>query len=941
MHKKTLIIAEKPSVAADIARALGGFEKHQDHFESEQYVLSSAVGHLLELHAPEEYEVKRGKWSFAHLPVIPPHFDLRPIERSEARLKALAKLIKRKDVEGLINACDAGREGELIFRYIVQHTGARHPIRRLWLQSMTPAAIREAFDSLRSDQDMHPLADAARCRSEADWLVGINGTRAMTAFNSRDGGFFLTTVGRVQTPTLAIVVDREDRIRKFVSRDYWEVRATFGCRAGSYEGRWFDPEFKKREDDPEARAERLWDKAAAEAIVAACAGRDGRVEEESKPSSQLSPLLFDLTSLQREANGRFGFSAKTTLSLAQALYERHKVLTYPRTDSRALPEDYLDVVRKTLRMLGGEDAPKKRRAAAPAAGAGAYAGFATRILASGWVKPNRRVFDNSKISDHFAIVPTLQEAGHLSEAEQKIYDLVVRRFLAVFYPAAEYLVTTRITEVGPHRFKTEGKVLVEPGWLAIYGREAQAEQASLVAVEPGEQVGTLAVEAAGLQTKPPARYTEATLLSAMEGAGKLVDDDELRAAMAGKGLGTPATRAAIIEGLIVERYLVRDGRELHPTAKAFQLMTLLRGLGIDELTLPELTGEWEHQLAQMERGALKRSAFMREIAQMTEHMVDRAKSYESDTVPGDYATLKTPCPKCGGTVQENYRRFACIRCDFSLPKHPASRTFEYEEVEQLLRERQIGPLTGFRSKMGRPFAAALKISPEFKLEFDFGNSPAGDDDSAEVDFGDQQPLGACPKCGARVFEQPMAYVCEKAVGAGRSCDFRSGRVILQQPIEADQMRKLLASGRTDLLRGFVSNRTRRKFAAFLIRKPDGMIGFEFEPRPARKAASAGGAPADPAGEAAGAAAGTGRAAAAPKAPRAAKSTRPAPSRAAAEATDDAAARAPKTRKAAAVVGAAKAAPARKSAGGVRRAMVAAAAPRKGATRSAKPASRKS
>jgi DNA topoisomerase III len=835
MSKKTLIIAEKPSVAADIARALGGFDKEHDYFENDEYVLSSAVGHLLELHEPEQYEVKRGKWSFAHLPVIPPHFDLRPIERSHNRLKVLEKLIKRKDVGGLINACDAGREGELIFRYIVQHTGARQPISRLWLQSMTPASIREAFGGLRTDGEMQPLADAARCRSEADWLVGINGTRAMTAFNSRDGGFFLTTVGRVQTPTLAIVVEREEQIRKFVARDYWEVRANFDCEAGTYEGRWFDPQFKRSEDDPEARAERLWEAERAQAIVAACGGQPGKVSEESKPSSQLSPLLFDLTSLQREANSRFGFSAKTTLSLAQALYERHKVLTYPRTDSRALPEDYVNVVVKTMQMLAGKGRGKRPSASSPALQT--LAPHARRVLDQGWVRPNRRIFDNSKISDHFAIVPTLQEPGHLSEIEQKLYDLVVRRFLAVFFPAAEYLVTTRITEVRTHQFKTDGRILVEPGWLSVYGREAQDGQTSLVPVKPQETVQTATIEATALQTRPPARYTEATLLSAMEGAGKLVDDDDLRAAMAGKGLGTPATRAAIIEGLITERYLVRDGRDLHPTAKAFQLLTLLRGLGVDELTAPELTGEWEHKLAQMEHGALKRSAFMREIAEITRRIVERARSYESDTVPGDYATLSTPCPKCGGTVQENYRRFACTRCDFSLPKHPASRTFEYEEVEQLLRDRQIGPLTGFRSKMGRPFAAALKINPEFKLEFDFGNTDGSNDDSSPApDFSDHTPLGACPKCGSRVFELPMAYVCERAVGPSKSCDFRSGRVILQQTVQPEQMRKLLAEGRTELLRDFVSNRTRRKFAAYLIRKPDGMIGFEFEPRRSAKSA---------------------------------------------------------------------------------------------------------
>jgi DNA topoisomerase-3 len=756
--------------------------------------------------------------------MLPPRFDVAPIDKkSEDRLKLLTRLIKRKDVTRLVNACDAGREGELIFRYIVQHSKAKQPIERLWLQSMTPAAIREAFGQLRDDAEMRRLEDAARSRAEADWMVGINGTRALTAFNSRDGGFFLTTVGRVQTPTLTLVVEREERIQQFVPRDYWEVRATFGVAAGTYDGRWFDPAFKRPEGDEHARAERLWDRARAEAIVADCVGKSGTVVDEAKPSTQLSPLLFDLTSLQREGNGRFGFSAKTTLSIAQALYERHKVLTYPRTDSRALPEDYLGVVKKTVDALGDQRP---------------YAPFARQIHKGGWVKPNKRVFDNSKVSDHFAIIPTLEAPKHLTEAEQKIYDLVVKRFLAVFFPAAEYLVTTRTTTVAGHNFKTEGKVLVEPGWLAIYGKEAEEETGTLVKVDDGEAARTEAIEAVGLQTKPPARYTEATLLSAMEGAGKLVDDEELRAAMAGKGLGTPATRAAIIEGLINETYLVRDGKELHPTAKAFQLLRALRGFGVDALDAPELTGEWEYKLAQIERGGLKRDAFMHEIAGMTKDIVERIRQgAEKGEVPGDYVTLKTRCPRCGGVVKENYRRFACTKCDFSITKHPGSRFFEIAEVEELLREKQIGPLTGFRSKIGRPFAAALKlVPPEHKLEFDFGNSPLGDDNNSEpVDFGDQQPVGPCPKCQARVFEMPMAYVCEKSVGPERTCDFRSGKVILQQPIERAQMERLLGSGKTELLRGFVSNRTRRKFSAYLVRQDDGKVGFEFEPRPARAA----------------------------------------------------------------------------------------------------------
>ncbi|AOI99328.1 DNA topoisomerase III [Burkholderia sp. LA-2-3-30-S1-D2] len=823
---KALIIAEKPSVANDIARALGGFTKHDEYFESDEFVLSSAVGHLLEIAAPEEYEVKRGKWSFAHLPVIPPHFDLNPIAKSESRLKVLTKLMKRKDVDRLINACDAGREGELIFRLIVQHAKAKQPVQRLWLQSMTPQAIRDGFAHLRSDTDMQPLADAARCRSEADWLVGINGTRAMTAFNSKGGGFFLTTVGRVQTPTLSIVVEREEKIRRFIPRDYWEVKAEFACAGGFYEGKWFDPKFKRDEFDPERRDSRLWSLPAAETIVAACRDHVGTVSEESKPSTQLSPLLFDLTSLQREANSRFGFSAKNTLGLAQALYEKHKVLTYPRTDARALPEDYISTVQSTLEMLKESHN---------------YLPHAKQVLDKGWVKPNKRIFDNSKISDHFAIIPTLQAPKSLSEPEQKLYDMVVKRFLAVFFPAAEFRVTTRITEVAGHHFKTEGKVLVEPGWLQVYGRDAEGADANLVPVQKDEKVKTDEIAAVALVTKPPARYSEATLLSAMEGAGKLVEDDELREAMAAKGLGTPATRAAIIEGLLGEKYLVREGRELIPTAKAFQLMTLLRGLGVKELTAPELTGEWEYKLSQMERGNLGRDAFMQEIARMTQQIVKRAKEYDSDTIPGDYATLETPCPNCGGQVKENYRRFACTKCEFSISKIPGSRQFEIAEVEELLQQKTIGPLSGFRSKMGRPFSAILKLSfddetKNYKLEFDFGQDQGGEEGEAP-DFSAQEPVGACPKCKGRVFEHGMSYVCEHSVANPKTCDFRSGKVILQQEITREQMAKLLADGRTDLLPNFKSSRTGRNFKAFLVKQPDGKIGFEFEKKEPKAAAA--------------------------------------------------------------------------------------------------------
>ncbi len=906
---KTLVIAEKPSVAQDIVRSLtpvsGKFEKHEDHFENDRYVVTSAVGHLVEIAAPEEFDVKRGKWSFAHLPVLPPYFELRPIDKTKSRLAAVVKQAKRKDVTDIINACDAGREGELIFRLIEQYAGGKKPlgkpVQRLWLQSMTPQAIRDGFNHLRSDAQMRPLADAARSRSEADWMVGINGTRAMTAFNSRDGGFFLTTVGRVQTPTLAVVVEREEKIRQFVSRNYWEVHASFQAQAGEYPARWFNPAFKKPAGDaadPEQRADRVWTQAQAKALADAARAQPARVSEESKPTTQASGLLYDLTSLQREANGRFGFSAKTTLALAQSLYEKHKALTYPRTDSRALPEDYLPTVRQTFEMIAHS-------------GMAHLAPHAQTALANGYIKPTKRVFDNAKVSDHFAIIPTLQAPSGLSEAEQKLYDLVVRRFLAVFFPAAEFTVTTRITTVtvpaasparaalpadvlarGEVAFKTEGKVLVRPGWMAVYGKEAAEDVAdakegdkgqNLVPVQPGETVRNTAADPKALKTKPPARYNEATLLGAMEGAGKLVEDDELREAMQEKGLGTPATRSSIIEGLIAEKYMLRDGRELIPTAKAFQLMTLLRGLAVEELSRPELTGDWEYKLAQMERGQLSRESFMRDIADMTQRMVQKAKEYDRDTIPGNYATLSSPCPNCGGVVKENYRRFACTGadghsdgCGFSFGKSPAGRTFETAEAEAFLRDRHIGPLDGFRSKAGWPFVAEmnLKFSEEdnnWKLEFDFGDDKNAEETGELVEFGAAEALGACPKCGAGVREHGANYVCEKSVPTAAqptpSCDFKSGKVILQQTVEPEQMAKLLATGKTDLLDKFVSMRTRRAFKAFLAwDAKENKVVFEFEPRtskfPPRKTAGA-----------AAAAAGDGAATVPAKAPAAKKAAR--------------------------------------------------------------------
>jgi DNA topoisomerase-3 len=813
---KALIIAEKPSVAADIAKALGGFKKVTDgkesYYEGKDYVLSSAVGHLVELCLPAELDKKKGKWSFASLPIIPEEFSLKPIERTQTRLTLLKKLMKREDVTSLINACDAGREGELIFRYIVKLAKCKKSIERLWLQSMTPAAIREGFAHLRPGTELESLASAAVCRSESDWLVGINGTRALTAFNSRNGGFQLTPVGRVQTPTLAIVVERDFKIKTFVPKAYWEVHATFGAKAGTYPGRWFKEDFRKDEKNLDAKPERFWKEEDARAIEEKCRGKEGIVTEEKKPATQLSPPLFDLTSLQREGNSKLGLSAKRTLQIAQRLYEHHKVLTYPRTDSKALPEDYIDTVKQVLGNM-------KDNHLRP---------FAGEILQRGWVKPTKRVFNNAKVSDHFAITPTLESPEKLDEFERKVYDLVAKRFLAVFYPAAEFEVTTRITRIEDEPFKTEGKILIVPGWLAIYGREEQEAdgQAALIPVQENETVKTEEIEVKALETRPPARFTEATLLSAMEGAGKLVEDEELREAMAAKGLGTPATRAATIEGLLAEEYLRREAREISSTPKAMALMELLNAVNIPALASPEMTGEWEYKLKQMEQGGLERSRFMKEIVDLTQKIVEKAKNFEES--PDTAKPLGFTAPN-GKPMVEMLRHYQADDGTLQLRKVVAGRLLEPFELKELLEKRLIGPLQGFRSRLGRPFAAALKLNDANETEFVFDNAPINAD-GTKLDLDKQEPMGVCPVCGGRVFETMMSYACENTFGDAPTCKMKIGKKILMQEIDRTQVNKLLTEKKTDLLRGFVSQRTRRKFSAYLVMAADGRTSFEFEPR---------------------------------------------------------------------------------------------------------------
>ena len=820
---KTLVIAEKPSVAADLARALGGKVARAEFFEVDDYIITSAVGHLVELCLPNKMTGGKGlSWKLDSLPIIPEEFELQPIARSADRLAVVKRLLKKPEVTSVINACDAGREGELIFHNIIQLTGCKKPVKRLWLQSMTKEAIQEGFAHLRNDAEMQPLAAAAVCRSESDWLVGINSTRALTAVNSGQGGFQLTPVGRVQTPTLAILVEREEKIRAFIPKTYFEVHGVFSVAAGSYPGRWFDERFKKSEGEADAadkKAERLWDHAAAEAIRTKCEGKPGVIEETKKSTSQASPLLYDLTTLQREANGRFGFSAKRTLQLAQRLYEHHKVLTYPRTDSRYLPDDNLPAVKAAFKSL--EDKELRKHAA--------------HALEQNWVIKTGKVFNNAKVSDHHAIIPTGASTAGLDEVEAKLFQMVAQRFVAVFYPPARFDVTTRITRVEGEPFKSEGKVLTDPGWQAVYGKQAVAEgeedAKTLVPVAGAEghleTSRTDSVQVHEAQTRPPARYNEATLLSAMEGAGKLVEDEELREAMSLRGLGTPATRAAIIEGLLGDGYVLREGRDLTATSKGMALVNLLKHMGVAVLTSPELTGDWEHKLKQMEAGEFKRPEFMEEIRVFTRDIITKAQGF-TDDAEGAFPDLEVVCPKCGkGPFKENVRQFKCRNCDLSLWKSLAGRPLERPEITELLTKKTVGPLDGFRSRFGKPFSAELEFDPEFKLKFVFGEREG--DPAAEAAIRNSEAIAPCPVCKkGTIREGVTSYVCDQSIGTEKSCEFRTGKTILQRSIPREEIVKLAETGRTNLIAGFVSKKG-RKFAAYL--KLDGKkVGFEFEPR---------------------------------------------------------------------------------------------------------------
>ena len=814
MSEKTLIIAEKPSVAADLAKVLpGSFKRTRTHYEGSSYLVSYAVGHLVSICYPEEIDPRYQKWRMGDLPILPEAFPLKVLDGTKSQFNALQKLIRRKDVRTIINACDAGREGELIFKYILSivwnKSVATKQIKRLWLQSMTDEAIRNGFSALRNNEEMVPLEDTALCRSESDWLIGINATRALTAYKSRFGGFFKTPCGRVQTPTLSMLVKREQERLDFVPKTYFNLEAAFAFNGDHYIGKWIDPSFKKDPKDGDKRQDRLWDRAAAEAIIDKCSSRPAQVSDTSKKTKQAPPQLYDLTSLQREANGRFGFSAQNTLSIAQALYERHKVLTYPRTDSRYLPRDYLKISAGVVARQQGWR----------------YKSYAETILAQKYIKPNPRIFNDAKVSDHHAIIPTNNLPDSLSEAELKIYTMVVQRFLAVFFPAAEYLKTRRISLVEDESFLTEGKILTNPGWKAVYleGKPERGEDI-IEPVPPGSEVRCDSIELKELETRPPARFSEATLLTAMENSGKLLDDDELAEAMKERGLGTPATRASIIEKLIKDKYLVREGKELAPTGKAFDLLSLLEAMRIDVLASPEMTGDWEYKLNQILKGTLTRSTFMDEIRGLTDQIIDRIKTYDESTQTSEARFS----PVDGVIYQETPTAYVSQDKSVVIRKILGGRVMKESEVVDLIKGRTIGPFANFRSKKGKPFGALLKLTDN-KIEFIFL------DDTEDLDINEVKKngsLGLSPIDGTAVYETPTGFMSESAINGDEVKGLRISKMILSKTLTEDDIRKLLSDGKSPLIKGFISKK-RKPFDAYLLLDGKGRISFEFPPRKVR------------------------------------------------------------------------------------------------------------
>src|ERR671915_781984 len=696
-----LIVAEKPSVGRDIASALGRHRKGKGALAGDGWTVTWALGHLAELAPPDAYGEQYKKWRLETLPILPERFKVRVNYKTREQFAVVKNLLRDPSVTEVVNACDAGREGELIFAYLYGLSGCKKPVSRLWISSLTPEAIRAGFDALRDGSSMRPLEDAARSRSESDWIVGMNATRAYSVRFGRPGN--VLSVGRVQTPTLRLLVDREKEIEDFKPEKFWTVHARFAREGATYDGVWF----KNKQN-------RLKEKEKAEEIAAKVRGGTGVVRKaEKKTATEKPPLLYDLTELQRNANARYGFTAERTLHAAQALYEERKLITYPRTSSRYLSKD----------MVGGLEKRVEAAGALPD-----LSPFAQKLLTGQKLPVSKRIVDDTKVTDHHAIVPTNKKSsGGLPSDEAKVYDLVARRFVAVFFPAARFEITTVVTEVKEETFLSRGRLVLEAGWRALYPDGGGGRKEKVPPVLPPIEVGQeWAVGKGGGkegETKPPPRYSESALLGAMETAGKLVEDEELRQQMKASGLGTPATRAATIERLIRVGYIAREKKTLVPTEKGKSLIGLL---GESPLSSPELTARWEERLAKMEKGVEGRPDFMANINDFTTKLVEEVRRMEGEKLASP-ARSREPlgvCPKCGSPVVETKKAYSCSAwkktgCDFAIWKQVSGKRLGESQAKQLLARGRTGQLKGFRSKAGKPYAAALKLDGDHRVRLEF------------------------------------------------------------------------------------------------------------------------------------------------------------------------------------------------------------------------------
>lgn len=862
---KWLIITEKPSVAGDIAKALGGFEKKSEYYESDAYLMTWAIGHLVELLSPEDLDPKYKRWLLQDLPILPERFNYKPKEGQKERLDTIKSLANRQSVIGLINACDAGREGELIFRELYDFSGTQKPMRRLWLQSMTHDAIRKEFKSLREGKEYENLGDAARCRAESDWLIGMNATRAVTRrLKPKAQKGVSWSVGRVQTPTLALVVKREADILKHRPEPYWTLEGRFSTDTHEYSGQWFDPSFKRAPVDEEdvsvrEREDRIFSQQQLEKILAVVQANKAKATatETRKESKEIAPQMFDLTTLQREANRRFGMSASRTLQAAQRLYEKYKILTYPRTDSKNLPEDYVDNVMTVLKKYGDSQLD--------------VAGVSRRILARGLLN-KERVFNDKGISDHFAIVPTGEiPSASLEGDDRRIFELVVKRFLAAFMAPAVYAKVERITKIEDQHFRTRVSDLQEQGWREVYGKDSEDEPSLPKLNSKDSQtptpVKTEDISSQENATKPPPRLTEAKLLSLMEHCGRTVEDEDIAGALRDKGIGTPATRADIIENLIGKEYVARNGKALRATSKGMRLLDVLNRVPVDGLASVELTGEMEFSLKQMERGAKSRRDFMKEMADYTREIVEKTRGFDYEQIYSKDPSLGA-CPSCKkGTVYESFWGYKCNQkeeCNFIIWKEKNQRYLDRSLVSDLLKNKTVGPVE-FTTLSGSSYATFLTVTEKGVLFSDEQGQPMEALPGAEVKVLHEENLPqtflALP---GRLIETETSYVCEFGVVAeavtaadeGAANDkkptrkkstktpttarkvapkkpkkltARMPKTLCGHAVSRDEFKSFILTGMTPPITDFKSKKG-RPFAASLHLKTNGNFEFKFESR---------------------------------------------------------------------------------------------------------------